>query len=66
MQIIFPYLALCGICFHSYILYLCMLEAKAPASLNRLASTMWAMTCDFQQCGILTSVDSDEPVQPPF
>ena len=22
-------------------------------------------TCDFQQCGILTSVDSDEPVQPP-
>ena len=26
----------------------------------------WAMTCDFQQRGILTSVDSDEPVQPPF
>ena len=24
-----------------------------------------AMTLDFQQCGILTSVDSDEPVQPP-
>ena len=23
------------------------------------------MTCDFQQCAILTSVDSDEPVQPP-
>ena len=23
-------------------------------------------TCDLQQCGILTSVDSDEPVQPPF
>ena len=22
--------------------------------------------CDFQQCGILTSVDSDEPVQLPF
>ena len=21
--------------------------------------------CDFQQCDILTSVDSDEPVQPP-
>ena len=21
--------------------------------------------CEFQQCGILTSVDSDEPVQPP-
>ena len=26
----------------------------------------WAATCDFQQCGILTSVDSDMPVQPPF
>ena len=24
------------------------------------------MTCDFQQCGILTCVDSDEPVQSPF
>ena len=27
---------------------------------------IWAMTCDFQQYGILTSVDSDEHVQPPF
>ena len=26
--------------------------------------SLWAMTRDFQQCGILTSVDSDEPVQP--
>ena len=24
------------------------------------------MTCDFQQCGILTNVDSVEPEQPPF
>ena len=24
------------------------------------------MTCDFQQCGILTSVDLDEHAQPPF
>ena len=24
------------------------------------------MTCDFQLCGILTSIDSDEPVQHPF
>ena len=24
------------------------------------------MVCDFQQCGILTSVDSDEPVHSPF
>ena len=27
--------------------------------------TTLAVTCDFQQCGILTSVDSDEPVQSP-
>ena len=26
----------------------------------------WATTHDFQQCGILTSIDSDELVQPPF
>ena len=25
-----------------------------------------AVTCDFQQYGILTSVDSNEPVHPPF
>ena len=24
------------------------------------------MTCDFHQCDILTSVDSDKPVQPPL
>ena len=27
--------------------------------------SIMAVTCDFQQCGILTSVDSDKPVQPP-
>ena len=27
---------------------------------------IWAVPWDFQQCDILTSVDSDEPVQPPF
>ena len=26
---------------------------------------IWAVTCDFQQCGILTSEDSDEHEQPP-
>ena len=25
-----------------------------------------AMTCDLQQCGILTSEDTNEPVQSPF
>ena len=28
-------------------------------------NNIWATTCDFQQCCILTSVDSDKPVQPP-
>ena len=27
---------------------------------------IWTATCDFQQCGIFTSVDSDEPMQPHF
>ena len=27
---------------------------------------IWAVTCDFQLCGILTWKNSDEPVQPPF
>ena len=27
---------------------------------------IWAATYDFQQCGILTWIDSDEPVQSPF
>ena len=26
---------------------------------------IWAVTCDFQKCGILTRVDSEEPVQSP-
>ena len=25
---------------------------------------IWAVTCGFQQCGILTSIDSDKLVQP--
>ena len=33
---------------------------------NELLRTIWAATWDFQQCGILTSVDKDEPVQPPI
>ena len=36
-------------------------------STNReMVITKWAVTCDFLQCGILTCVDSNEPVQPPF
>ena len=38
----------------------CMQAAKALESLH-----ICALTCDFQQCGIFTSVDSGEPVLPP-
>ena len=34
--------------------------------LARMLLTIWASAWDFQQCGILTRVDSDEPLQPPF
>ena len=33
---------------------------------NLVNDYIWHVACDFQQCGILISVDSDEPVQPPF
>ena len=33
---------------------------------EKRAIDIWAAAWDFQQCGILTNVDSDEPVQPPF
>ena len=33
---------------------------------DKYRNLIWAVTCDFQQCGILTGVDSDESVQPPF
>ena len=33
---------------------------------NSLIVSILAMTLDFQRCGILISVDSDEPVQPPL
>ena len=31
---------------------------------HHLSQKKRAATCDFQQCGILTCVDADEPVQP--
>ena len=32
----------------------------------RIKKYLKTATCDFQQCCILISVDSDEPMQPPF
>ena len=48
-----------------------MAALQGPISFGKLQTSVgltekWATTCDYQQCGILTSVDSDEPVQPPF
>ena len=36
------------------------------ASSTLFLNNKWAVTCYFQQCGILTCVDSDEHMQPPF
>ena len=36
------------------------------ALLYQVILCIWAMTCDFRQCGILASVDLEELVQPPF
>ena len=41
-------------------------EIKIEQKLRKLQKYLCAMACDFQQCGILTNVDSDEPVQPPL
>ena len=37
-----------------------------PIKIWFIVENKWAATRDFQQCGILTSVDSDEPVQSPL
>ena len=31
-----------------------------------LFKSIWVSACDFQQCGFLTCIDSEEPLQPPF
>ena len=41
--------------------YYTIFKIKGDTSINN-----WAVTRDFQQFGILTSVDSDEPMQPHF
>ena len=38
------------------------MEKDRPVTAKLQQEHIWATTCDFQQCGILTSVDSDEPV----
>ena len=36
------------------------------SGIGRISGNIGAATCDFQQCGIFTSVYSNEPTQPPF
>ena len=43
-----------------------MLETEEAEMLSGGKLPSWAATCDFQQCGILISVDLDEPGQRPF
>ena len=50
--------------FSSVEAYIMNVLIHSPTSKDH--TNKWAVTWDFQQCGILTSVDSDKPVQPPF
>ena len=50
--------------FQSTLIHCALLSYKEYSYKLQLFSMSRA--CDFQQCGILTSVDSDEPVHPTF
>ena len=43
-----------------------ILSIKALGLVVTEKKMIWAATCDFQHCAILSSVNSDEPVQPTF
>ena len=45
---------------------ICSLQPCAYLTSCLFVCANWAATCDFQQCGILKCVDSDEPAQPPW
>ena len=49
----------------TYHIQLSMWKTFSRFQLTRVSCT-WAVTCDFQQCGVLTRVDSDQSVQPHF
>ena len=49
---------------YSNVVCICLHDTRPSDSV--LHHNNCAATCDFQKCGILTSVDSDEPVQPHF
>ena len=58
-------LTVSGSCWFFEVFYWCILELIDKVHLNFRCTLIWAVTCNLQQCGILTCVDSDEPVQPP-
>ena len=43
-----------------------VLEVYIRILMHSFIENKWASARDFHQCSILTSVDSDEPLQPPF
>ena len=51
------------LCLPSVLQLLLFCGSSSPVPLDHHLS---CDNCDFQQCGILTTVDSDEPVQPPL
>ena len=57
-------MTLCRICIASGKVSQC--DTFSVTCYSFISLTISAVTCDFQQGGILTSVDSDKPVQPPF
>ena len=42
------------------------MRSGALLNLDAVWNRRKQLSRDFKQCGILTSIDSDEPVQPPF
>ena len=59
------YLGVSGYNFQINIVLFCLKIFFALTNSVDTFCKSWAATYDFQQCGILTSVDSDEPAQPP-
>ena len=51
---------------HKNYMYIAVFHALAHIAKVFWIRTIRAVTRDFQQCGILTSVHSDVPVQSPF
>ena len=49
-----------------YVNFTILLKKQLTVEMFTVEIINWFATYDCQQCGILTGVDSDEPVQPPY